>query len=647
MDFFEQQALARRRSGLLVVLMAVAVISLITVSSFVIALIVGWMDGGGPDRPELSVTARALSVVTPGLFIGVAIPVLAVVIVAGLFKRYQLSGGGAAVAEAMNGRRLDPSSTDPDARKVLNVVEEMALASGIPVPPVYVIEDAAINAFAAGYSSRDAVIGVTRGCIRHLTRSELQGVVAHEFSHVFHGDMRLNTRLVAVLYGILVIGLMGRGILQAMPWRRGNSKDNAGPQLLVIALVLIALGAIGTLFGHIIKAAVSRQREYLADASAVQFTRNPDGIAGALKKIGAVPAGSAVSEPHVHEFSHMFFCQAVGRRRGGWMSTHPPLEDRIRRIEPGWDGTFPALVDPVDEPEQTPAHAASARPSPLMTAAIAQAAIDAIGQADPAHLAAAQQQLAAMDPELRDAAHDAYLARAVIYGLLLSEDATVQQRQLAALAREAHPDVQARLADWRERLVSLPPQARLPLLEATLPALRQLSTAQYATFKSCLRALIQADGQVSLREWSFFRIVVHTLEARDTASTSGTLATHQRDVALLLAALARAGSRDSASAQAAFRAGAAALDAPDLAPPITGADSPHVLDDAVTRLAGLEADRKRPLLRALAQVVTCDGPASPTQAELLRAVALALDCPLPPMVQGGGEAADVAIAPAA
>lgn len=635
MDFFEQQAQARRRSFLLVILMAVAVICLITVSAFVLALVIGWMDGGGPDRPELDMTARALAVVTPGLFVGVAIPVLAVVIVAGLFKRWQLSGGGAAVAEALGGKRLDPASTDPEARKVLNVVEEMALASGIAVPPVYVLEDPAINAFAAGYSPRNAVIGVTRGSLRHLTRSELQGVIAHEFSHIFHGDMRLNTRLVSVLHGILVIGLVGRGIMQVMPLRRGNSRDNAGPQLLVIAIVLVVLGSIGTLFGHIIKAAVSRQREFLADASAVQFTRNPDGIAGALKKIGAVPAGSRVSDAHAPEFSHMFFSKAVGRASGAWMSTHPPLAERIRRIDPGWDGQFPSLDETsgreAPDASSGTAPAAPARPSGV-SAALALAAIDAIGQADPAHLAAAQRTLGEIDPALRDAAHDTYVARAICYALLLSDQQGVQQRQLAALKQQAHPDVQAVLAQLRDQVLGLPAQARLPLLEASLPALRQLSANQYETFKGCLRALIMADGQVNLREWAFYRIVIHTLETRDAPRTAGDLAANRGDVALLLAALAQAGEGDGTDAKAAFAAGASSLGMTDLVPPVTGAGSPHLLDDVVTRLAGLETAHKKPLLRALAQVATQGGHASPAQAELLRAVALALDCPLPPLV---------------
>ncbi|MBU4609317.1 M48 family metallopeptidase [Achromobacter sp. GG226] len=641
MDFFEQQALARRRSALLVGLMAVAVICLVSVTSFVIALIIGWMDGGGPDRPELDWMTRTLSVVTPGLLIGVAIPVLTVIVVAGLFKHYQLAGGGVAVAEALGGRRLDPGSTEPEARKVLNVVEEMALASGIAVPPVYVLEDPAINAFAAGYSPRDAVIGVTRGSLQHLTRDELQGVIAHEFSHIFHGDMRLNTRLVSVLHGILVIGLVGRGILEVMPWRRGNnSRDNAGPQLLVIALVLVVLGSIGTLFGRIIKAAVSRQREFLADAAAVQFTRNPDGIAGALKKIGAVPAGSRVKDAHAHEFSHMFFSKAVGRASGAWMSTHPPLVERIRRIEPGWDGRFPTLeeirarqAEPPRDAAQTPAaDARLERAAAVLTPAAALAAIDAIGQADPAHLAQAQRTLEDMDPALRDAAHDTYVARAVIYALLLSDSSTVQERQLQALSQQAHPDVQAILARLREQVLALPESARLPLLESALPALRQLSAAQYDTFKGCLRSVIQADGQVSLREWAFYRIVVHTLESRASPRTSGDLASNRRDVAILMGALARAGEGDGTDSKAAFAAGAVALGMTDLEPPITGAGSPHLLDEAVSRLAGLETTHKKPLLRALAQVVTHTGEASPMQAELLRAVALALDCPLPPLV---------------
>ena len=227
---------------------------------------------------------------------------------------------------------------------MINVVEEMALASGVPVPPVYLLpEEQGINAFAAGYSPSDAVVAVTRGTAEQLSRDELQGVVAHEFSHILNGDMRLNIRLIGVLHGILLLGLIGRFLLRSGYYsgHRRNSKDNSGAVLLVMGLVLLVLGFVGSVCGNLIKAALSRQREYLADASAVQFTRNPGGIAGALKRIGAAVMGSSLKHSNASEMSHMYFSQGVWEGFTGMMATHPPLPKRIRALEPNWDGKFP------------------------------------------------------------------------------------------------------------------------------------------------------------------------------------------------------------------------------------------------------------------------------------------------------------------
>ena len=252
--------------------------------------------------------------------------------------------GGTVVAERLGGRRVFPNTIDPAERRLLNVVEEMALASGVPVPPVFLLsEEQGINAFAAGYSPSDAVVGVTRGCAEQLTRDELQGVVAHEFSHILNGDMRLNMRLIGVLHGILLMGLIGRELLRLGAFGGGGAlatKTTAPPHLLVIGLAFMIIGFLGLFIGNLIKAAVSRQREYLADASAVQFTRNPEGIAGALKRIGAAVFGSKLATPRAAEASHMYFAEGIS----SLFATHPPLNDRIARIEPQWDGKYPAAL---------------------------------------------------------------------------------------------------------------------------------------------------------------------------------------------------------------------------------------------------------------------------------------------------------------
>ena len=238
-------------------------------------------------------------------------------------KGIQLRTGGAAVAQMLGGRRIDPASTDKYDRRIYNVVHEMALAAGMPTPDVYVIEDTAINAFAAGRTPEDAVIGLTSGAIDVLERQELQGVIAHEFSHIANGDMKLNLRVIIAIAGLTFIYIMGRMLLEIS---RGSGRKNVAP-FLALGLILMTIGLIGTFFGYIIQAAISRQREYLADASAVQYTRNPKGIASALRKISQ--AGSSLNHPKALECSHMMFSQGF---RSKLFATHPPIRKRIERL---------------------------------------------------------------------------------------------------------------------------------------------------------------------------------------------------------------------------------------------------------------------------------------------------------------------------
>ncbi|AEC19217.1 Zn-dependent protease with chaperone function [Pusillimonas sp. T7-7] len=653
MNFFEQQERAKRNTSKLVVLMCLAVISLIAISSVAVAAILALLGQRDPNAP---VTAGSwftqMTALLDWHLVGtISVLVIGVVVAGILFKHFQLRSGGKAVAESLNGRPIDPGTTDLEEQKVLNVVEEMAIASGIPVPPVYVMEDESINAFAAGHTPQDAVIGVTRGCISLLSRDELQGVVAHEFSHIFHGDMRLNTKLVATLNGILLIGLVGYILLRSAPFRRGNSKDNAALIMLAIGIVLIVVGFAGTFFGNLIKSAVSRQREFLADASSVQFTRNPAGIANALKKIGGYHAGSQIQAANASEYSHMFFSRAIGNAFSTFMATHPPLEQRIRRVQPDWDGSFTApQPEPALEPRpdidrsratrdvlraaaavtltdgQSPAQA-----TPLRANA-SQDAIEAIGRPSTRHVAYAQQIIAALDPELREAAHDIYSARALIYGLLLDRSETVRPRQLTALEQNAEPDAYRYVNKLSAKLAALDPRSRLPLVALALPALKQLSSAQYITFKRCLGQLIMADKQISLMEWALYRIVIHNIEPPPRRPSRAALGSLRDECQVLLSALVHAGHMDASETRTAFDAAASSLPFKGLELLPRDAVSTATLEPAVNHLCNMGPSDKRPLMQALARAVEHDGFVTVTQAELLRAIADSLNCPLPPLL---------------
>ncbi|MDQ5981136.1 MAG: hypothetical protein QG602_4114, partial [Verrucomicrobiota bacterium] len=454
MDFFEAQDRARRRSKRLVFLFALAVLGTIAAGYTAAWFAAGGLEYQGFTRDRYGSrqyhASGARPLFDPKLFLGVAGTTLAVVGIASLYKWSQMRHGGAAVAEMVGGRRVEPKTRDFRERQLLNVVEEMAIASGIPMPAVFILdEEPGLNAFAAGLTTADAAVAVTRGTLDKLTRDELQGVIAHEFSHILNGDMRLNVRITAIVFGILVIGLIGRGIIRALFRGRvrtsGKKKGGEIPVLLAIGLALMIIGYIGYFFGRMIQAAVSRQREFLADASAVQFTRNPLGIGGALKKIGGYALGGTMLNNHAGEIGHFFIAQAFKSNFGGLWATHPPLDERIKAVEPNWDGQLfdpPEVVDIRNEsfatagfgggirhtPEETfrRVHEAQpdlppARPPVRMAFEPAKAVVD-IGALTDSHFRHAQALIQSIPERLREAVRDTAGAQVVVFGLLLNGD---------------------------------------------------------------------------------------------------------------------------------------------------------------------------------------------------------------------------------
>ncbi|MFG0313903.1 MAG: M48 family metallopeptidase, partial [Phycisphaerales bacterium] len=342
MDFFEHQDQARKATRRFMFLYFGAVITICVAVGVLFGLLAIAL-GDAPAEKQMPV-----ALVIGGAAAGLS----AVIILCGsVYRIRDLRGGGASVARGLGGIYIDPSTRDPDERRVLNVVEEMAIASGVPVPPVFMMpNEKRINAFAAGYAPGDAVIGVTHACVHGLTRDELQGVMAHEFSHILNGDMRLNIRMIGFLNGILIITIAGKLLFEISP-HVGRSREGLAFMFLgfIVAICLVTIGSIGALSSRVIQSAVSRQREFLADASAVQFTRNPHGIADALRRIGG-SAGGKIRHPRVEEASHMFFSQA--KSLSATLATHPPLKERIKRVLPSWDGTFLDPLIPTDRKEE-------------------------------------------------------------------------------------------------------------------------------------------------------------------------------------------------------------------------------------------------------------------------------------------------------
>ena len=667
MDFFEAQARAKKRTSRLVALFAFAVIGTIAAGYFgtifltksVPGKTVRYRDRYGHMRVEyLPDAQRDFSLWQPRTLAFVSLGTLVVVGLASLYKWNEFSGGGAAVAESVGGRKVDPHTTDLAERRLLNVVEEMALASGVPMPGVFILEnEPAINAFAAGLTTSDAVVAVTRGTLDKLTRDELQGVVGHEFSHILNGDMRLNMRLTALVFGILVLGLAGRGLLWSLRYanisssrdRDGKSSNNIIFVLGAIGVGLLVIGYVGYFFGRLIQAAVSRQREFLADASAVQFTRNPSGLGGALKKIGGLAVGSSLQSNKSGAIGHFFFAQSFRSNFGGLWATHPPLTERLRAIEPNFDGHFiepPELVDVAHESFVTAGLVAPRRnqgplPPQLETLnskleAAAASATASVGTLTPALLADAQDLMASFPPRLLSAAHSPDEAPFLVYGLLLDSNPDAQRKQLAFIASRSGGEARRILEELRSPLRNIGAAEKLPLLQLTLPALKSIPPSALGPFFETLDELVHADGRVSPFEFALQKLLLRELaRSRSPAAPIVQIFSFQAveaEISVVLSVLAYATSADPA---AAFAVGAAQLKAIEsrLSEPTTAADL-AALDAALDRLASSSLPIKQRLLHAAVAVVLADGEVHIDEYELLRAIAATLDLPLPPLAKG-------------
>ena len=641
-DFFEHQDIARRNTGRLVILFVLAVLAIMVSIYLLLAATMGYLS----RDPETG--AIDWSLAGDLQLVGIAVVGTLVVVGGGtLFKIAQLRGGGRVIADELGGRRLNPDSSVPAERQLLNVVEEMAIASGTPAPPVYLLdEEEGINAFAAGFTINDAVIGVTRGAVERLPRDELQGVIAHEFSHILNGDMCLNIRLIGLLNGILIIGILGYFMFRVSAFssyrQRRSSRESSPLPLLALGAGLMVVGFLGTFFGNLIKAGVSRQREFLADASAVQFTRQPAGIAGALKRIGGFLNGSTVQSPNAPEASHMFFGQATSGL-SGLFATHPPLAERIRQLEPSWNGQFAEgfpRTESAPAPHPSDAGVAGLAGAEAVNRGAAQSvtsAVDHIGQPNTAHLHYAAGLLDELPTAIVDASREPYGARALIYALLIDRQTEARKIQIAHLARAADPGVCKETLKLLPLIEQLDARVRLPLVDIALSALRALTDAQYHQFKQNIVELVEADHTIDLFEWSLQRILLHDLEAQRFNATPGRVRYRKLHrllphYELLLSTLAYTGHRDEAAAREAFEQAKRLVALPQARFRQGEECGLEAVDAALTVLEEAAPRVKRQVLQAAAACIAADRKVTIAEAELLRAISASLGCPMPPLL---------------
>jgi Zn-dependent protease with chaperone function len=638
MNFFEHQAAARRGSFRMVLLFALAVIGIVAVVDLAVLLLFG--------ARALSEESGAASLAF--MLVLATLGTLAVIGLGSLYRLASLRAGGGAVAQQLGGSEVTQDTTDPSLRRLRNVVEEIAIASGVPVPRLYVLEqEAGINAFAAGYSPADAVVAVTRGALDRLNRDELQGVIAHEFSHILNGDMRLNLRLMGVLFGIMMLAIIGQRVL--VYGRGGRGKE--GVAVLMIALAAMVAGGVGLFFGRMIKAGVSRQRELLADASAVQFTRQTQGLAGALKKIAGLHAGSTLEDRgKVEEVSHMLFGE--GRSYSRLFATHPPLLQRIRTLDPlfgqqqldelsrRWANTPPdgLLEDqtlrlaPGGPPPLPPASASVSLTPPMVASQVATPMQDDYGRA---HV------IATTLPEpLQQLVRQRDQVMPLLLALVLDDAAPVRDRQrfeIAARLGEARAAQAVQLRDTHLR--ALHPAHRLPLAALAFPVLRRFPRPELDTFIDTVDAAVHADGQVSLFEYCLARLLqVQVREALSPGRSTPFGRRKPRDVrqpfATLLAVVAQAGHDTPMKAQHAYLAGLQRVLPRDHLPYAPPAQGVLALDEVWELLDALDPLAKQLLVEALTAAVSHDGQVRVAEVELLRTICGALHCPLPAMLEG-------------
>ena len=649
MNFFAEQDRARRKTKWLVLLFALGVLCVVLAIDLVVA---GLLANTG-DAEQLVVPDGYWLRAHVELLGWTSAAVVVLILGASLYKISMLNGGGGVVARGMGGSLISSDARDPAHRRLRNIVEEIAIASGVPVPEIYVLDaENAINAFAAGFTPGDAAIAVSQGALDQLSRDELQGVIAHEFSHVFNGDMRLNIRVMGILFGLLVLGLAGRQILRVSAY--GRSRKDGAP-ILIIGLSLMVIGFVGLLFGRMIQAAVSRQREFLADASAVQFTRQPEGIAGALKKISAYSSGAILDSGRTEEVSHMLFADGMSRKL---FATHPPLEDRIRAIDPSFKPSelrklaAKMALHPQGRKVATQHSAVSgftaasehnkaASATPVTTTAAGDGFDDfqmlrAVGNPSWEHVAFAANIRDHLPPVLVDSAHSIRRSIDIVLALLLDHRPAVRQQQLETIERYMDSEHKERVLRLIPELSQLEPGHRLLLIELAFPALKRRPKAALRVYLKVMEKLIRADNDIEVFEYALSRLVkIYLIESMNPSHAGGgrrvnSLNKVKVELATVFGVLAQIGHQDQQQARRAFSAGMSTL-FPMAASNYQPAEKWVAdLDTALDRLDLLMPMFKEELIKGLITTLGHDGKITLREIEMLRAICASLHCPMPP-----------------
>jgi Zn-dependent protease with chaperone function len=526
MDFFSQQEESRRQSHKIIWRFILANILIATVLNFAIQAVYIVGIAGGTSKKQYPVHSTILESTLQQLldwrpFVIVNIIVFLIIGTAALLKFRSLASSGGAVAQMLGGQKVTHDSPDPLEKRLVNIVDEMSIASGLPVPEVYVLQGQdGINAFASGPTPERSAVAVTRGAIERLSRDELQGVVAHEFSHIIHGDVRLNIRLAAYIYGLLILVGVGNILLELSRGRSySNSSRKAFMPLLMMGIVIVGIGTLGKVLSVLMSAAISRNREYLADATAVQLTRNAAGLAGALKKIGGYQFGSSIDSRDADGVAHFFLADAKRLSLfDRFASTHPPLMDRIKKLDPTFNGELP---DSASIELQTVS--SSEGISALQGGSISVNAAHAHSRnsiESPSVLINPTKELIssswmpplAVTSRLQKLGHPELM----VYAMLMGRDPITKAKQVEIIAESlAGGDLEKEMGS----AAALDINQKLSLMLMAIPLIQGSSKDRLSKLQGVVKRLVEADGHTTLFEL-LSMILIHFSLQGDTVGLS-------------------------------------------------------------------------------------------------------------------------------
>lgn len=641
MNFFEHQEQARKQSRWLIfAFIAVTLLIVVAVNTLLMVVL-----SSQASVAMTSVFQAQTWLANSSLLLGTSLATGGAIGLASLGKIVSLRSGGGKVARDMGATLVTPDTRDALRRRLYNVVEEIALASGTPVPEVYVMEnELGINAFAAGYTASDAAVAVTQGTLEKLSRSELQGVIAHEFSHIFNGDMRINIRLMGVIFGITVIAILGRKFLHASRYRVRSSRDNNGSAIIAIGLVLMLVGYIGLFFARWMKSALSRQREYLADASAVQFTRDPQGISGALKKIAAYSHSSYLTSDS-EEVSHMLFGSGY---KSLMFATHPPLDQRIARIEKGFEiGDIDALAKKLkkqEHKEHIQAEKAAGEQQKKLEKRAKGAFFDVegmfgdIGNPSTERIAAAAVLAASLPSGLSSSAHSLEWAPEVLFYCLLHSDRAILDKQLLIVVEQMGDISERKLQHLIQTHGSIRLDQRLAILEMSFPTLKRRPILDIERIQTTVDLLANADNKIDSFEFLLTRLIKQYLDEAqqpNKARLHGNkkLKDCRDELATVIATLASHGQEKTTPqglqlAQRAFKQGMSVANIEHLNLSFSN-QWQRELDEALSKLDKLSPNQKSIVVAALVRTVLDDRAILTQEHEMLRVICALLHVPIP------------------